>query len=64
MKRLFPDLPRWSFHIEEKSAGVYEVIAHDERGRRFSRTDTDPEVVLERCHREAVELEPQSRNAG
>src|SRR5580704_6940797 len=34
MRRSFPELPGWSFLIEEVSAGVYEVTAKDAAGHR------------------------------
>jgi hypothetical protein len=49
MRRVFSDLPGWSFEIDEVSAGVYEVIATDKHGRRFSDKDTDPDALLEKC---------------
>jgi hypothetical protein len=63
MKKLFPDLPGWSFDIDEVSTGVYEVVASDKHGRRFSSKDTDPEVLLERCRKQAAELVQQTRSA-
>jgi hypothetical protein len=63
MKKVFPDLPSWSFEIDEVSAGVYEVIASDKHGRRFSHKDTDPDALLEKCRQQARELDQKTRNA-
>lgn len=63
MKKVFPDLPGWSFEINEVSAGVYEVIANDRHGRRFSDKDTDPDTLLEKCRQQARELVQRARSA-
>jgi hypothetical protein len=61
LKKVFEDLPGWSFDVDERSAGLYEVIASDRRGRRFSMIDADPWVLLERGHKEALEQEQRAR---
>lgn len=46
MKKVFPDLPGWSFDIEEVSAGVYIVTGTDGVGRRVEMTGTDVDALL------------------
>jgi hypothetical protein len=50
MRRSFPELPGWSFLIEEVSAGVYEATAEDAAGHRVQTRGTDPEALLASCH--------------
>ena len=56
MTRTYPDLPGWSFEIDEESAGVYQVVAKDARGRTIVRVATDPEFLIDECRREAADL--------
>jgi hypothetical protein len=62
MIEVHPDLPEWSFEVQEVSAGVYEVIASDKRGRRFSSKGTDPDELLESCREQAMCLVRASRD--
>ena len=57
MKTTFPELPAWTFSMDEVSAGVYEVVGSDERGRRISAKGTDLDAVLEECRAEALRIE-------
>jgi len=57
MNTTFPELPGWSFSMDEVSAGVYEVVGSDERGRRVSARGTVLDAVLEECRREALRIE-------
>jgi hypothetical protein len=50
MRRSFPELPGWSFLIEEVSAGMYEATAEDAAGHRVQTRGTDPEALLASCH--------------
>ena len=56
MKKTFPDLPSWSFDMDEVSAGVYEVVGSDIRGNRVSAKGTDLDAVVEDCRRQALKL--------
>ena len=53
MKRIFLDLPGWSFDVDEVSASVYQVVATDDEGHRFSKVGTDPEMLIAECRCEA-----------
>lgn len=54
MRKQFPELPDWTFEIREVSAGVYEVIARDTRGRIIQEKGTDPDQLLEGCRLQAA----------
>jgi hypothetical protein len=58
MIKTFPDLPGWSFEIEEGSNGVYEVTGSDEQGRRVRAKGTDVEKLLRECYASALDLSP------
>ena len=60
MKRTFLDLPGWSFDIDEVSAGVYQVIATDEEGRRITKIGIEPEMLIAECRSEAVNIHRNS----
>ncbi|HIP39183.1 MAG TPA: hypothetical protein EYG88_07375 [Desulfocapsa sulfexigens] len=49
MKKIFPDLPNWSFNLDEVSANVYEAIGTDKYGHKVSYTGTDLEAILSQC---------------
>ncbi len=53
----FSDLPGWSFHTDEVSAGVYEVVARDQDGNTVSEKGFDPDSVLRICRAKASEIE-------
>ena len=57
MRKTFPDLPSWSFDLDEISANVYEAIGTDKRGHRVSYTGTDLEEILNQCKCAAKEIE-------
>jgi hypothetical protein len=63
MIKVHADLPEWSFEIDEVSAGVYEVTASDNRGRRFSSKGTDPDALLESCREQAMRLAQAGKDA-
>ncbi len=44
MRKTFPDLPNWSFDLDEVSANAYEAIGIDKYGHRVSYTGTDLEA--------------------
>jgi hypothetical protein len=62
MKTTLPELPAWSFSMDEVSAGVYEVVGSDERGRRVSASGTDLDAVLEECRRQALRIESSANS--
>ena len=55
----FPDLPGWTFNVEEVSFGVYRVFGRDEAGRSIAKSGTDPDTLLEECRIEARDLASQ-----
>jgi len=57
MRKTFPDLPGWSFDLDEISANVYEAIGTDKHGHRVSYTGTDLEEILNQCKCAAKEIE-------
>jgi hypothetical protein len=56
LKKVFPDLPGWSFNVIEVSNGVYEVTAEDYAGHRLSETGTDPYKIIDKMKEEAKQL--------
>lgn len=46
----------WFFRVVEISNGVYEIEGIDHRGRRVSRTGTNPDEVLKTCAKDAHAL--------
>jgi hypothetical protein len=48
MKQEFPELPGWSFGVEE-SAGVYHITATEKGGRTFDMKGADRDVLLSEC---------------
>lgn len=62
MKKVFPDLPKWVFEMDEVSAGVYEVVARDALGHYTSVKGTDLDELVKKCKHEAARLE--QRNGG
>ena len=61
MKKTFPELPAWSFDMDEVSAGVYEVVGTDGRGHRVSAKGTDLDAALEECRQQAMHIGSPSR---
>jgi hypothetical protein len=56
MTEAVPELYGWRFDSEEVSVGVYRVRGISEDGRSVEETGIDPEAVLERCRRAAMEI--------
>ena len=56
MIRQYPELPDWAFDIDEKSVGVYEVVAKDRKGHVITRTGADPEQLIDECRKDATDL--------
>ena len=46
----------WEFHIEEVSAGVYQVRGSDEMGRSVEKQGTNLDVLLAECKEAAFNL--------
>ena len=56
MSRRYPEFPGWTFDIDEISAGVYELVAKDARGRTITKFSTDLERLIEECKRDVADL--------
>ena len=50
----FPELPGWTFDVDEVSAGVYRAVGVDESGRSVQATGTDPDQLLDECRSAAM----------
>lgn len=61
MKKEFPELPGWSFELEELPAGGYRVIATATSGRTFETKGTDGETLLAECRQEVAALSEQEQ---
>jgi hypothetical protein len=61
MKMEFPELPEWSFEVEEVSAGAYQITATDKGGRTFDMKGTDRALLLTECREEAAALSEQAQ---
>lgn len=59
MIKIFPEIPRWKFDIDEVSAGVYEIVGTDDEGHSISLTGTDPEDLIMKCKKSASDLSRQ-----
>jgi hypothetical protein len=46
----------WFFRLVEIANGVYEIEGIDHRGRKVSRTGTNPDEILKTCAKDAREL--------
>jgi hypothetical protein len=60
MSITFPELPGWSFEVNEVSAGVYDVVASDSAGHRVESKGTDPDTLLQECRRSAERIMKQA----
>ncbi len=47
-------LSDWVVTVEEVSAGVYRVVAHDHEGRRLKLVGEDPDAMLIECANAAL----------
>ncbi len=56
LRRTFPELPDWTFEIDEVSAGVFRVRGVDEAGRSVEATGTDPDALLDECKESAAKI--------
>lgn len=52
----FPELPDWTFQVEEVSFGVFVVSGRDVQGRSVVKSGRDPDALLELCRSEAPQL--------
>lgn len=59
MIKIFPEMPRWKFDIDEVSAGVYQVVGVDDEGHSISLTGTDPEDLIMKCKKHASDFGKQ-----
>lgn len=56
MTKTYPNLPEWTFTMEEVSAGMYEVSGRDKKGHLVSAKGTDLDVLLEDCRMQAKKI--------
>lgn len=61
MKKEFPELPGWSFEIEDLPPGGYRVTATAKSGRTFETRGTDYEALLAECRQEVAALSEQAQ---
>ena len=61
MKKEFPEVPGWSFEIEEQSAGVFHITATENGVRTFDMKGTDRDALLSECREEAAALSEQAQ---
>jgi hypothetical protein len=61
MKKEFPELPGWSFEIEELPVGGYRVTATATNGRTFETKGTDRESLLAESRQEVAALSEQAQ---
>ena len=57
LRRTFPELPRWTFEIDEVSAGVFHVRGVDQAGRSVEASGTDPDTLLDECRESAAQIQ-------
>ncbi len=50
----FPELPSWVFTVDERSAGVFEVMALHESGRSIGLVGFDPDELIAQARAEAA----------
>ena len=50
----FPDLPGWTFEVDEVSFGVYVVRGRYVSGGMMKKTGVDPDALFEECRFEAL----------
>jgi len=60
MKKVFPELPGWSFEVEAL-AGVYHITATEKSGRTFDMKGVDRDLLLSECRQEATALSEQTQ---
>lgn len=57
----FPELPGWTFDVDEVSASVFRAVGVDEAGRSVQATGIDPDQLLEDCRRAAMAMRGASK---
>ena len=53
MKKIYPELPHWTFDVDEVSAGMYQVVGTDEEGHSVCVNGTDVDEIIRKCRQEA-----------
>lgn len=53
---IFPETPGWEFRTDEVSASVFVVVAKYVSGATIEKTGTDPDVLLDECHQDAMRI--------
>ena len=56
MKKVYPELPDWTFDVNEVSAGVYEVLGRSSRGQTVNAKGTDVYALINECKQRASDL--------
>lgn len=60
MKKEYPELPGWTFSIEEVSLGAYRLRARDVPGRNIDLMGDDPETLFEEAKQVALRMMRES----
>ena len=61
MKKEFPEVPGWSFEIEEQSGGGYQNTPTEKGGRTFDMRGPDRDLLLTECREEAAAISEQEQ---
>jgi hypothetical protein len=61
VKKEFPELPGWSFEVEELPAGRYRIVGTEKGGKTFDMQGTDYDSLLKDCQEEAAALSEQTQ---
>ena len=58
MKTTYPEIPEWTFDVDEVSNGVYKIIALSDAGDTFSHVATELNLsqLIEQCKHEASKI--------
>ena len=57
MKKVLDNLPKWTFDLDEVSAGVYRVVATHAAGCRIEIKGTEPDDLMERATTDVERME-------
>lgn len=60
LRRTFPELPDWTFDLDEIWAGVYRFRGVDEAGRSVEATGTDPDALVDAGRKSAAKVRDTS----
>lgn len=63
MKKTFPDLPGWTFDMDEVSASVYKIVGRDRQGHCVSAKGVDFYVILDECRKEAARISAEGKKS-